>query len=161
MANPTRPSIAVIHGDLVIDIPATWIDQSTLAFVAPTTPAAPGADGKDGRSAGPATVEGVTVRFVRLPPGGVVAVLAAERRQQAANDPDLKVLLEEPLTTTLGAGHLIAWKTTPIDVKLVRMAVAVAHGDACVLAIATTTADAFAGARSRLLDILGSLRRRA
>ena len=31
---------------------------------------------------------------------------------------------------------------------------------AYVPAVATTTADAFAGARSRLLDILGSLRRR-
>jgi hypothetical protein len=29
-----------------------------------------------------------------------------------------------------------------------------------VLAIATTTAEAFAGARGRLLDIIGSLRRR-
>jgi hypothetical protein len=158
MNSSARPSIPVIHGDLVLDIPSTWVDQSTLVFVGPATPAAPTADGRG--KAATQIVESVTVRFGRLPTGGAVAVLAAERKQQAAHDPTLKVLIEEPLTTKLGAGHLIAWKTTPLDVTLVRMAVAVAHGDAYVLAVATTTADAFAGARSRLLDILGSLRRR-
>ena len=152
----TRPDIPVIHGDLVIDIPSTWVDQTTLVFVAPM---APPPDGKPRSTT--QVAESVTVRLGRLPPGGAVAVLAAERKTQLGHDPALKMIVEEPIKTQLGAGHLAAWKTTPFDVTLVRMAVAVAHGDAYVLAIATTTADAFAGARGRLLDIIGSLRRRS
>jgi hypothetical protein len=155
MNDPDRPSVPVIHGDLVIDIPSTWLDQSTLSFVAPAQPA------PDGRTRGAQQiVESVVVRFGRMPSGGVVAVLTAERKAQSVHDSSLKILLEEPLTTKLGAGHLLAWKTTPADVTLVRMAVAVAHGEAYVLATATTTAELYSSARSRLLDILGSLRRR-
>jgi hypothetical protein len=154
MTTTGRPDIPVIHGDLVIDIPSTWADQTTLVFVAPTTPS------PDGKAKAAPVAESVTVRFGRLPSGGAVAVLAAERKAQLSNDPALKMIVEEAIKTRLGAGHLAAWKTTPFDVTLVRMAVAVAHGDAYVLAIATTTAEAFAGARGRLLDIIGSLRRR-
>lgn len=156
MSTPGRPEIPVIHGDLVIDIPSTWVDQTTLVFVAPVVPTA------DGKAKTMTQVgESVTVRFGRLPQGGAVAVLAAERKSQLGHDPALRMIVEEAITTKLGAGHLAAWKTTPFDVTLVRMAVAVAHGDAYVLAIATTTAEAFASARGRLLDIIGSLRRRS
>jgi hypothetical protein len=148
-----RPEVSVVHGNIVIDIPSTWVDQSSLVFVAPVEASKAGP--------GPQIAESVTVRFGRLPKGGAAEVLALERKQQQQTDRGLKVIAEESIKTQLGPGHLAAWKTTPLDVALVRLAVAAAHGDAYVLAIATTTEAAFVGARGRLLDIIGSLRRRA
>jgi hypothetical protein len=154
---PPRPDLSVIHGDLVIDIPSTWADQSVLHFVAP-------AEGLPRTATGggpaPTITESVVIRFGRLPVGGAAAVLAAERKNLLRDDPALKMITEEAIATRLGPGHLAAWRFRPLDVALVKLAVAIAHGDAFVIAVATTTEALFPTARGRLLDVIGSLRRR-
>jgi hypothetical protein len=157
MTAPKRPDLSVVHGDLVIDIPSTWADQSVLHFVAP-------ADGLPRTATGggpaPQVTESVSVRFGRLPTGGAAGVLANERKNLLRDDPALKLVAEEAINTRLGPGHLAAWRFRPLDVALVKLVVAIAHGDAYVVAIATTTEALFPTARSRLLDVIGSLRRR-
>lgn len=158
MSTPKRPDLSVVHGDLIIDIPSTWADHSTLTFVAPAEGLPRTTTG--GQPASPIT-ESVVVRFGRLPQGGAAGVLANERKALLRDDPALKLVAEEAITTRLGPGHLAAWRFKPLDVALVKLVVAIAHGDAYVLAIATTTEALFPSARGRLLDIIGSLRRRA
>jgi hypothetical protein len=148
-------AVAFVHGDLVVDVPASWSDQSTVLFVAQPQPS---------RSLHTQqAVDSLSLRTARLPPGGPAAMLVAERQHLVDKDPGFALLSEEPFSAALGDGVLACWRSALLGPALVQLVFAVAPShapDVGVLAVATTAEAGFEQARPRLLQLLASLRLR-
>jgi hypothetical protein len=141
-------TIPVRHGSFVVDVPATWSDQSTLVFVAPPAMLP--------TLSAQAAVESVTVRFGRG--ASVDAVVDAELAALRERDPALVVLWDRPERTAGGAGRAAAFTTSIAAVPLTQILCVIDVDGVFVIGAATCAAVRFAAVEAQLRAVLASVR---
>jgi hypothetical protein len=144
----------IVHGGLVIDVPAGWTDASSLLFVAPRMHDMPTKNAVD------APTETLSIRFAFAREGDSArAILDAELTSLRAIDAKARVLDEGEHACDLGAGWRQTLGVTIGGAPLRQIAVCVVAGPVAVLATATAGEARFALARPTLEGALTNLRR--
>ena len=142
----------ICHGGLVVDVPESWADRSTLLFVAPQ---------EDNRlpTAQPVeqSTEAVSINFVRDVEGDASAVLHDQIERLRAVDPEFQMLHEEPFTCGLGTGWQITQRLHLAGVAVRQLVAACVVGRICIVATASATDERFSQHEPRLRAILQSL----
>jgi hypothetical protein len=144
---------ALRHGGLVVDVPETWTDQSTLLLVAPASgPTLPTT------RAVSEPVETVTIRMLAKDARSLAEVLQDEvaglQRMQAG----ARVVDEGAFSCGLGTGARLELVLDLDGLALRQILLAAGQGDVVVLAIATTSEARLERTRAQLEAVLSSLR---
>jgi hypothetical protein len=144
----------IVHGGLVIDVPAGWTDASSLLFVAPRVHDLPTKNAVD------APTETLSIRFAfAREEDSARSLLDGELASLRAVDKNARVLDEGEHASDLGAGWRQTLAVTIGGAPLRQIAVCIIAGPVAVLATATAGEARFALARPTLEAALTKLRR--
>ncbi len=141
------------HGGLLIDLPHSWSDQSSLLFVAPREE-----ESLPTTAAVQRPTEAVAVGFVLAESRDARAILTEQTAQLAAAEPTLEVVAEGPFSCGLGPGWSQTQKLTVGETAVRQLSVACLIGHLAVVATASAAEARFKRCEEQLSSILKSLR---
>jgi hypothetical protein len=145
-------TIPLRHGGLVVDVPASWSDQSTVLLVAPPAPALPTAHPVAGVS------ETVTLRFVTTQGRDAARILRDELEALLGLQAQVELGEVQPFACGLGKGARLDATVALDGLTVSQILACVVVGDSAVLGVGTCAATRKDTATASLAQILGSLR---
>lgn len=138
------------HGELRLDLPEHWLDQSTLLFVEPRAGVEP--------VPAPAVTPTLSVRLAFGTKLSAQELIEAETRKVEIVQPQLQRLQSGPFESPLGSGWLIHVRAALSDVPIEQLAVAWVVGEAGVIACAACGAREMKEQRPKLEAMLRAIR---
>jgi hypothetical protein len=144
---------ALRHGGVVVDVPDSWSDQSTVLLVAP-----PAGSGLPTTKAVSEPVETVTIRFFAADGRPASQVLRDEVEGLARIQQGADIVKEGDFRCGLGAGALLEAKLDLGGLVLHQLLAAVVRDELVVLAVATASETKMPKVRAQLEGVLASLR---
>lgn len=144
------------HGELEIQLPDGWTDQSTLLFQGP-----PESASRPTLSRIADSNPTVSVRFFHREAADPREILAEELRQLQELDPDCTLQTQGPITSALGEGWHIVHRTGEEQGPMQQLLACFCLPKTVILACAQSHAHSFSATEPLLREILSSLAARA
>lgn len=143
----------VRHGNLGLEVPDSWSDQSTLLFVAPLpeAPALPMLRAQD------EPTEAVSVAFRRAQGKSAQALLEEQAQALSTMDEGFVVLSSGPFSSGLGPGWKITQRVLMGGAALRQISAAFVLGPVAVIATAAASDARFERVEVALTQVLRSL----
>ncbi len=143
------------HGQVALDLPDDWADQSTLMFIAPP----PAADVPTQANVEQPT-ESVRIEFTHNPFDSAETYIATQLEELGRADPSFaEALSSGPFKCPLGDGWHVVCQVNVDEVLLRQIIVGVELGPNVLLfAVATASQDRFESQEAALRSILESMR---
>ena len=141
------------HGALVIDLPDTWTDQSSLLFVAPREE-----QQLPTTAAVQRPTEAVAMNFLIADTDDPRAILEQQADRMRELHAGFEVLEDGPFTCGLGKGWRYIQRLTVAEVPVRQIAVACVIGPVAVVATASAAEARFQRCEKQLAAILESMR---